>query len=393
MLSSGKSERDETVKEFNILSLSNSTWTYPYWTSRQFLTYELAKHARVIYATAREDLREVVGRLRLGTNSRDQAPFPPPLGLELLSSKWPRTYRFTRADQSLAWAYTRRLQRCFDRHCTNNIQRVLYIWDPGFLDTIKRLSYDILVYHPYDMFREFVTSGDEIAQREEEICRLADAVITPHRRVADTLGHANSHIVNNGVFLPAFPSRQSIEIPYILRDIGRPLIGYVGAINNKVDFGLLLHVFSARPEWRLVLVGFEGPGSWKESSAYRDLRALPNVRFLGPLPIQRVAAVMAGLDVGVIPYSLSGWARYSESPLKLYQYWAMGVPVVCTPLPNLEPVPGALEIGRTPEDWATGIEAQLARIDPNLHLSLRRRAKEFDWGVKARQVIEILCTI
>lgn len=373
------------MSDISILSLSSSSWSYPYWTSRQFLMYELAGSASVIYATGRQDLRGSLLARRENAHSGGP-PFSPPPTLEVLSPLWPRIYRYPWLDYQLLRAYVRRLQKRLD----GGRKRVVYGWHPRFVETIRALSYDILIYHPYDMFRHFVNSSDELVRQEDELCALADAVVTPHARIADALGHPNTHVIANGLFLPAFPDPGTVRVSEKLAGIGRPIIGNLGVINDKIDFELLRDVFARREDWQLVFVGFEGSGNWKASAGYRDIRALRNVHFLEGVPIDKVAPVIAGFDVGIIPYGLSGWAKFIESPLKLYQYWAMGVPVVSSALPALESKPGTLEVCVTPEDWQAGIEKQLACRGAETAAALRRLAEGHDWAPKARQVIGII---
>ena len=367
-----------------VLSLSTSSWRMPYWTSRQFLMYELAGLTKVVYATGREDLRDALD-FRTVFRSRDPEPFAPPSGLEVINSIWPRTYRYSGLEKMLSKAYVRRLQR----HLDTRRRRTLYVWQPKFVAIAKRLSYDALVYHPYDMFRHFHGAGEQVARDEEELCQLADAVVTPHSKVAEVLAHPNSHVINNGLFLPAFPDYRSVKAIRAVAE-SQPAIGYLGMINDKIDFELLLRVFQRRPDWQLVFVGFEGPGTWREGDAYRAIRALKNVHFMSSVPIDKAASVIAGFDVGLIPYSLSGWAKFSESPLKLYQYWAMGVPVVSSPLPTLESIPAALEVSGSSDEWEAAIEKQLQARTAGSRSSLRELASNHSWTAKAHQVSEII---
>lgn len=348
--------------------------------------YEVAQLARVVYTTCREDIRDMLGRVA-HMQQEPPAPFAPPPTLQVLKSSWPRTHRFVRVDGMFSRAYFRRLQKRLDVNA--HACRVVYAWTPLCLEAVKGLSYDMLIYHPYDMFRHFVDSSHEFVELEDELCRLADAVVTPHGRIADALGHPNTHIVNNGVFLRAFPDC-IYPAPRLLAGLGRPIVGNLGVINDKVDFSLLLEVFASRPEWQLAFVGFEGAGAWKTSSAYLELRRLPNVHFLGGVPIDKVAPVVAGFDVGIIPYGISGWAEYIESPLKLYQYWSMGIPAVSSALPKLCSQPGAVEVCSSAEEWRDGIERQLSVRGTEQRRALRAKAEEHSWAGKAEQVVSII---
>jgi hypothetical protein len=105
-------------------------------------------------------------------------------------------------------------------------------------------------------------------------------------------------------------------------------LGVVGGINAKVDLALLADVATRRPDWRIELVGPLSYGL--DADELARLRALPNVHVSGAVPPEQVPAVMAGCDVGLIPYKLNEQTRH-VNPLKVYEYLAAGRPVVGTP--------------------------------------------------------------
>jgi glycosyltransferase involved in cell wall biosynthesis len=284
--------------------------------------------------------------------------------------------------------HARGLQERLDRERPS--RRVLYVWHPLQLKTVERLDYDVLVYHPFDMFRHFSDTSNHTMELEDRLCRLADAVITPHHAVAESLGHPRSHVVHNGVFLPAFPDYRSLPASPQLRDLSRPVVGYLGVINDKIDFGILLDAARARPDWQFVMVGPTRSGRWRDSEAFGAFAGLENTKFLPGVPIDRVAPIMAGFDVGAIPYRLEGWAGYSESPLKLYQYWAMGVPVVASPLPTFVSEPGAIEVGASGWEWVAAIERLLEARSEDRRSALRQRALGHSWEEKAVRVMSII---
>ncbi|MFZ5825023.1 MAG: glycosyltransferase [Bacillota bacterium] len=82
-------------------------------------------------------------------------------------------------------------------------------------------------------------------------------------------------------------------------------------------------------KFRLVVVG---DGEYLPK--VRELAAgAPNVIFTGSLPGKEIPSVLKTFNVGVVSKSIRGEGL---SPLKLYEYWAAGLPVLATNLPGLD---------------------------------------------------------
>lgn len=111
----------------------------------------------------------------------------------------------------------------------------------------------------------------------------------------------------------------------------RPVIGFVGTLFKYIDYELLSFVADSIPEATLVLVGrIEDPKNPKLNSLIQRT----NVNWVGFVPRNRIPAFIAGFDVGLVPFK-PGLVRDAVSPVKAYEYLAMGVPVVSTPIRSL----------------------------------------------------------
>lgn len=66
----------------------------------------------------------------------------------------------------------------------------------------------------------------------------------------------------------------------------------------------------------------------------------PNLYIEGRVPYQKVAAYLAAADVCLCVYQTEGWSRYGfhNSPLKLYDYMAVGKPIIASRMGQIEHV-------------------------------------------------------
>ncbi len=190
-------------------------------------------------------------------------------------------------------------------------------------------------------------------------------------------------LLGNGVEMAPFEAPR--EVPAELASLPRPLVGYVGLLSHFLDFGVLETLRRNRRGGTLVLVG---PGSPATEAAVAELAAREGVAVLGPKPYAEVPAYMQALDVGVIPFRAADPFVQGINPNKVYQYLAAGVPVVTTPVLDLEESPPDLRFATSSPDWSTALERAL-QAGPDRE---RRRAiaRPHDWdALAARMVREI----
>jgi teichuronic acid biosynthesis glycosyltransferase TuaH len=145
------------------------------------------------------------------------------------------------------------------------------------------------------------------------------------------------------------------------RDMLRPLLLYVGSLDERLDIAGLAALARALPQATVVLAG-----PLLDPAHLRPLRAEPNVEIHPALPRAAIAGLIRVADVGLVPHVRSALTE-AMSPLKLYEYLAGGLPVVgadLAPLRGVDPrvllvgdsagypaaVDRALALGLAPED-------------------------------------------
>ena len=165
-------------------------------------------------------------------------------------------------------------------------------------------------------------------------CRSAAAVVALSEGMAETaVAHGadpdNVSVVPNGADLDLFGPQIAPWRPELARS-GEVLAVYAGAHGRANGLDLLLRAAAPlraeRAPLRLLLVGegSEKPRLLSEAAA----AGLDNVSFLDPLPKPRLAALLAGSQIGV--QCLAPVPEFAEwtAPNKLMDYMAAGLPVV-----------------------------------------------------------------
>lgn len=266
---------------------------------------------------------------------------------------------------------------------------VLHLWRHDFLEALDLVAHDMSCYHIDD---EYSFSNVDLPNdpREVQLLHRADQVIVHSARLLEKKGGINPHtaLVPNGVDYAAFATPQAE--PPDLASVPRSRIGYVGVIKKQLDLGLLERIAQARPDWSIVMVGPIGNVSGKEQ-ALADLRARPNVHFLGAKLVEALPGYVQQMDVCIMCYEVNHYTKYIY-PLKLHEYLAAGRPSVASAIDAVLDHSDVVTIARSDEDWLSAIASSLEpSASGQAEVARRRaRARQYDWGALAQDVAELI---
>lgn len=146
-----------------------------------------------------------------------------------------------------------------------------------------------------------------------------------------------------------------------LEAVPRPRLVFLGLPANRLHHGLLERLLAAHPDWHFVACG-PVPG----------LR-LPNVHEIAWFDPGELPALLRLVDVGFLPYDCSSEHILHGVALKLYDYFAAGLPVVSTPLLHLGEYGNLVYLGDTAEELAEGIGKALSEAPDDPRRDERRR--------------------
>jgi glycosyltransferase involved in cell wall biosynthesis len=188
----------------------------------------------------------------------------------------------------------------------------------------------------------------------------ADVVITTAPALYESKSRLNKHVylVPNAVDYDGFQrTLRTGSAPAAMATLEQPVIGYVGAINDKLDYNLLLTIAQARPDWTIAMVGPAVVSTVGDVAALAALRQCANIHFLGKVAVADVPLYMAACQVCLLPYKVNERTR-NISSLKMYEYLACGKPVVSTAIPAANEAPGVVRVASS-NDFVAAIAAAL----------------------------------
>ena len=197
-------------------------------------------------------------------------------------------------------------------------------------------------------------------------------------------------LVTNGVDIEHFTHLEAREraVPREMEEIvamGKPIIGYYGALATWTDTELITYVANQRPDYQYVLIG----PRYHNRPEFDEVEKLTNVYLLGTIHYNILPQYARWFDVATIPFMVNDISE-STSPIKLFEYMALEKPIVTTDMPECEKYRSVM-VAKSYEQYVEMLDRALARKnDPEYLALLRAEARENSWDHKAVEILEAL---
>jgi glycosyltransferase involved in cell wall biosynthesis len=228
------------------------------------------------------------------------------------------------------------------------------------------------------------------------LCRMTSLFVTPTADILpSSVDRQRVLEVEWGADVNHFRPGAKGPVPFT-RDPSRVIAVFAGAFRSWHGVGHLaaslarLHA-AGDQRFGAVFIG-DGPD---RAAAERGVRGVPGITFTGAIAHDLLPACLTQADVGVAPFDALRHRPlrlgFYWSPLKIFEYMAVGLPVVAPALPRLQRLVRHGEEGLLydPED-PRGIDAALVALaDPALRARMGRAARarvvrDYSWDAHCR---------
>lgn len=305
------------------------------------------------------------------------------------------TLRVVRWHPPVPRRHARRLWEFFLRRAVRRRLReadLIWLTFPTQYEAIGREVRDrALVYDCMDSNENFESVAADrlrIVKAEAELLERSGAVFYSSealgRKIRERISVPADHclLVKNAVdgalFNPDTPTAMDDPAFAAILARGGKIAGYVGTVGDWLDWESIAQ--AARQLSGEVSFVFIGP-------ALVPIGDLPaNVHLIGPRPYQDLPAYLGRMDVGLLPFRLSELIE-CVNPVKIYEYLAMGLPVVARRYPEVAALGFELDYYETPPELARAVRAALDRKnDPRATAGRRAGVAAETWSVRAEAV-------
>ncbi len=248
---------------------------------------------------------------------------------------------------------------------------------PLWLEVARRLRRQSgfpMIYDCHDLLSGFQNICRDLISAETEALAEADLVLFSSQGLLERYGRAaqKSLLVRNAVALqPSAATRPRPSEP--------PAVGYIGALDSWFDVEAVRQSAIENPRCRFVVAGSI------EYPPVRLLASLPNVELPGEVPYRRVPELLSQFRAALIPFAVTPLTLMTN-PIKLYEYFSFGLPVVSAPLPEAEAMGDLVYIARTPSEFAKQVSQAVREEDPGRRARRKAIAARENWTARAQHI-------
>ncbi|MFB3908291.1 MAG: glycosyltransferase [Candidatus Eisenbacteria bacterium] len=249
-----------------------------------------------------------------------------------------------------------------------------------FLDhLVGALQETVFIYYRVDDYAEMPgVKRSYIRKVEDRLMDKADLIVaTSQGLVPEGRWRAKGRYLPHGVDFEHFRGGKRGQCG-ALSQLPSPRIGFFGLIDDWVDVELVEELAAAHPEWQFILAG-------RCRAQVGSLEVLKNVHVIGQVDYRQLPDVGAEFDVGVIPFRLNA-LTLCVNPLKLLEYFALGLPVVGVRLPEVVNFEDKVLLADNADEFARRIEDALGESGEVRRAARQKLASEHSWSRRATEL-------
>jgi glycosyltransferase involved in cell wall biosynthesis len=355
-------------RDWSVVVHGHRRWDWV-WQRPQQLLSRLARRHRVLFVEMHAPSPHLASpQVRLQSTTLD--------GLTLAQVQFPES-RW--ADAEYVDRERRRLiQAVLSGPLRAEFQRpVQWFYDPMAVTAFAgHLDESAIVYDCMEEVSQCPGAPEGMVQREVALLHAARVVFTAGRRLLETKRrqNPNCHFYGGGVDAAHFGRANSsaLPLPADLAAIPAPRLGYIGVVDERLDYELIDRLAAADPHWHVVMVG---PTARVDPGA---LPRRPNLHWLGGRSYPDLPAYLKGFEACLLPFALNEATEFIN-PSKALEYLATARPVVSTALPDVVSNFAPVRIAHTPGEFVELCREALAGTEPERLEAGVRLARNHTW--------------
>lgn len=247
--------------------------------------------------------------------------------------------------------------------------------------TGRRFNEHVLIYHCYDE----ISGANDWAKKhgialESRLLKMVDGVIVTSQGLYESKKDlckacfVVKNAANYNLFSQGFHSRIDTH----------KVIGYVGTIDERLDYKLLEYLLTQMPDVKFVFVG-----RINTEQGSTVLHSYANAYFTGPQKPDKLPGFLQTFSAGIIPFIKDDFTR-GIYPMKINEYLAAGLPVVSTDFSDLSDFEGIIQTAGNKELFLKSVQKELATDTPEKKQLRQSVARQNTWAARAEELSDAI---
>jgi len=244
-----------------------------------------------------------------------------------------------------------------------------------------------LIFDWLDDYAIFRHLPGRVTEMQYELAAKADLVFASSKTLlkkAKQHGAKKAFLLPNGVDLQHWCCNLKGKLKGRISNNGA-IVGYFGTLSHWLDKKLVVDMATRRPNWTFVFIG---PRT--DKGGLSPIFELANCIHIPEVNYYKLPELACDFDVCWMPFKASELTM-SINPVKIYEYLAMGKPVVVPELPDLAELKNVLFVASNSNDWEQALEKAFAQCqDPKLVKQRQNKVKKYAWENIACDAIDMI---
>lgn len=247
---------------------------------------------------------------------------------------------------------------------------------PSVYKYVKKRKFKKVIYDCIDDIKSIPKMNKSIVKCEKQFIKYADIVFATSKNLYDSC----KKIKDKVILLPNGVSKNLVtKRPNNINNDNK-VVGYVGTVYEWFDDNLLYECAKAYPEVNFCIVG-------PVRINIDRFKSLDNVIFKGKVSYDEVENYIENFDVCLIPFKINE-LTLNTNPVKVFEYFSKGKPVVSTDIPELRKYSKSMYIARSGLDFVKKVRKALTENNLEVYNKRISIANMNTWERRVELVIK-----
>jgi len=391
----------EVDKKLNIVIWAFPSWQGDYMKSTIELAKELALHHRVLYIDYAYTIKDVIAakansaipvkRILNGSESIKSVSLNNGGNISVLSLPPVLPFNWTSSKSIYSVIeninnniVSKRIKKALDK-LNFGADIVINAFNPFFGNAIPQIFPGCpVIYYCYDNIAASNWASKHGAWLEQQFAAKVNAAVFSSDALKENKAwQIPGYVVKNGVDIRMFSKITAPPVNNLSANKNNKIIGYVGTIDDRLDFTMLEKLAMNNPVFDFHFIGRV------ITSKAEALKALPNVTCFGAVEPEKLPVLMQHFEAAMIPFVKNEFTR-NIYPMKVNEYLAMGIPVVSTSFAQFNDLADYLEIADDEHTFSEKLKSVISNNDQMKKEARKTKAYSNSWEQKSLEFENIL---